>query len=670
MKKKQVPSYAISRQDVGLRRNDTLHYFLGSPVKVDWYNRLGSVVTRLGWGRKPSGQRAVRIAVQRGSPFCLLEDGFIRSVGLGNTDSALSLVVDHQGIYYDATAPSELESLIQRSLSSAEQQRAQALMLQWRKARVSKYNHLPEYADELPENYVLVVDQTFGDASIQYGLASAASFQLMLEAALSNHPEATVLVKTHPDVFAGRKKGHFDIQELQKNPRILVLAEDVHPVRLIEESQAVYVVTSQMGFEGLLWAKPVYTFGMPFYAGYGLTHDALATPLRRKPVTIEQLVYAALIVYPRYLDPESLQLCEVERLIEWMRLQREVRARYPKHLYALNFSRWKKPIVRDFFQMSEVHFIDSLRDFPRGDNLIVWGMAKVAETEPAQLLRVEDGFLRSVGLGADLIRPLSWVIDRRGIYYNAHQVSDLEAILQTTLFDDSLFARGTALRERIVASNLTKYNVGCAQWQRPAHARRVILVPGQVESDASIRYGSRVVTKNMQLLQTVRAANPEAYILYKPHPDVVTGLRDKSENEDKALDWCDEVLTEHAIGSLFTVVDEVHVLTSLAGFEALMRGCKVVTYGQPFYAGWGLTQDIHPPEGRGRKLQLDELVAGVLILYPVYLHPTSGRFSTPEAILDVLIRLKEGGVPTLPWWRKAIRPLLSRVVAWRRRRVK
>ncbi|WP_432785363.1 capsular polysaccharide biosynthesis protein [Oligella sp. MSHR50489EDL] len=661
-------SYYIALIDYGLwseRRN--LTHFLQAKVHVDL--GLPSVhKTRIGWGRKASGQRAVRIAKQKGSSFCLLEDGFLRSVDLGNVDSPLSIVLDNQGIYYDAASPSALESLIQRPLSVDESARARALMLQWKQARVSKYNHLAEYEGELPDNYVLVVDQTKGDASIRYGLASADSFQRMLEVALVNHPESTVIVKTHPDVFAGRKQGHFDIEALKNHPRIRILAENVHPVRLIEAAQAVYVVTSQMGFEGLLWGKRVYVFGMPFYAGYGLSIDALAAPARRQAVSLEQLVYAALIAYPRYLNPETLQLCEVEYLIEWMRLQRVIRARYPQAAYALKFSRWKKPIVRSFFQMTQINFIDQIASFPKRHQLIVWGMSDIDKAEPDTLFRVEDGFLRSVGLGADLVRPLSWIVDKHGIYYNAQNASDLELILQNTDFDDSLRVRAEALRTRIVEGNVTKYNVGTAQWQRPLQAKRVILVPGQVESDASIRYGSRVVTKNMQLLREVREANPDAYILYKPHPDVVAGLRAKNENEDSALNWCDEVLVEYSIGSLFTVVDEVHVLTSLAGFEALMRGCKVVTYGQPFYAGWGLTHDIYPPARRGRKLRLEELIAGALILYPLYLHPVSGRFTTPESTLDVLLKLKNQSVPTLPKWRKALRPILSRLVAWRRRR--
>ena len=73
------------------------------------------------------------------------------------------------------------------------------------------------------------------------------------------------------------------------------------------------------------------------------------------------------------------------------------------------------------------------------------------------------------------------------------------------------------------------------------------------------------------------------------------------------------------------MVDEVHVNTSLAGFEALLRGKAVTTYGVPFYAGWGLTRDLGPvPARRTAKRSIDELVAAALLIYPRYLDPVTG----------------------------------------------
>jgi capsular polysaccharide export protein len=188
-----------------------------------------------------------------------------------------------------------------------------------------------------------------------------------------------------------------------------------------------------------------------------------------------------------------------------------------------------------------------------------------------RLLRLEDGFLRSVGLGADLIAPLSWVVDAQGLHYDATRPSDLEDILARTDFTPALLGRASALRASILCAGLTKYNVGTADWSRPPGDQRVILVPGQVETDASLALGAPHSRTNMGLLQAVRQKNPDAYIVYKPHPDVLAGLRAKGIGEDGALSWADAQVTDVAMGALLPRVDEVHVLTSLAGFEALLR---------------------------------------------------------------------------------------------------
>ena len=109
------------------------------------------------------------------------------------------------------------------------------------------------------------------------------------------------------------------------------------------------------------------------------------------------------------------------------------------------------------------------------------------------------------------------------------------------------------------------------------------------------------------------------------------------------------------MGTLLSGVDEVHVLTSLAGFEALLRGKKVTCYGQPFYAGWGLTDDRMPPARRTRRLTLDELVAGTLILYPTYVSRVTGKFTTPERALDELLEWRQQKPTGMPLWRKALR---------------
>jgi capsular polysaccharide export protein len=276
------------------------------------------------------------------------------------------------------------------------------------------------------------------------------------------------------------------------------------------------------------------------------------------------------------------------------------------------------------------------------------------------VIRVEDGFLRSVGLGADLVRPLSLAFDGSGIYFDSTAPSDLEDLLQNASFSEALLARAARLRERVVTSGLTKYNVGSApSWARPKSASRVVLVPGQVESDASIAFGAPSIRRNVDLLRAVREANADAHVIYKPHPDVLAGLRAAGEDEGRTGALCNERILDQPMAALLREVDEVHTLTSLTGFEALLRHKKVVCYGQPFYAGWGLTTDVvPPPERRTRRLTLDMLVAAALILYPTYVSAKTNARTTPEVILDELTEANDAARRHRPW---GISVLLRRV---------
>jgi capsular polysaccharide export protein len=340
----------------------------------------------------------------------------------------------------------------------------------------------------------------------------------------------------------------------------------------------------------------------------------------------------------------------------------------PEALYVYRFPYWKWPVVRQCFPGRRMVFIEQVDDaMPHDAWLVLWGVCAVPEGVSAgvRVLRLEDGFLRSVGLGADLIRPLSWVVDGSGIYYDATRPSDLETLLETSVPDDELLARAAVLRSRIVAAGLTKYNVGQASWRRPDHAKRVILVPGQVESDASLAYGAPGERSNMGLLRTVRAAHPEAYLVYKPHPDVLARLRAEGQGEQEARQWCDEVVTDVAMGDMLMAVDEVHVLTSLAGYEALLRGKPVTCHGQPFYSGWGLTHDVIPHARRRRRLTLDELLAVTLFQYPLYLSRDGKRLVTPEQALDELLSWRARSGCNTPWWRKVVRLFLRRIIGVR-----
>lgn len=330
-------------------------------------------------------------------------------------------------------------------------------------------------------------------------------------------------------------------------------------------------------------------------------------------------------------------------------------------VFAHGFSWRKRAYVRAFTARGDVRFVRSGDRVPAGAHLLLWGSANPPEgtCAGARIVRLEDGFLRSVGLGADLVRPVSWVMDEQGIYYDARQPSALETLLQDEAFGAEELARAAALRERIVGTGLTKYNLAPRGWRRPDGERPAVLVAGQVETDASIHGATPGLRTNLALLRAVREARPEAWLVYKPHPDVVAGLRAAGKGEGDAREYCDEVIREGSMHDLLLQVDELHVLTSLAGFEALLRRKPVVCWGQPFYSGWGLTEDRHPIPRRTRRLTLDELVAGALLRYPTYLS-RNGQRCTPEQALDELLFWRARRPVRDPWWRRWARPFLAR----------
>jgi capsular polysaccharide export protein len=339
----------------------------------------------------------------------------------------------------------------------------------------------------------------------------------------------------------------------------------------------------------------------------------------------------------------------------------------PSVLHACGFPRWKRPIVRQCFRAHDIAFVPRGQAVPIGAVVLLWGAAPLPPgvAEGSAVIRLEDGFLRSVGLGADIVRPMSWVADRRGIYYDATRPSELETFLATHAFTPEERSRAAQLRERIVAGGLTKYNLGATLWRRPADNRRVILVPGQVETDASIAFGCPAEKTNMGVLRKVRESHRDAYIVYKPHPDVVARLRLPGRNDHEAVRWCDEVVTDAAMAELIDQVDEVQVLTSLAGFEALLRGKSVSCHGQPFYAGWGLTHEFEPHARRTRALELDELVYGALIAHPLYLSRDGKGLISPEEAIDALMAWRQRTGGREPWWRGIYRVFLRRIAGVR-----
>lgn len=629
-----------------------------------FFSGAGKLDGILGWGGKPSAQRARKGAERRRLPFWTVEDGFLRSVGLGKTGApSVSYLIDDVGIYYDASKPSRLEHLIAAAaLTQAQSDRANKLLETLIRHRLSKYNDLDASASGLgpkPARRILLVDQTAGDISIRGGFASPQTFRAMIEAACRENPDAELVFRTHPDHAAGLAGSATGLANIPG--RVVIDAAKGSPHSILDEVDEVWTVSSQIGFEALLRGLPVTTFGVPFYAGWGLTHDradgaqARAALARRgkTPRTLLELVHAALISYPVYVHPATQKRISVEAACDLLVLWREQARRIGTDHICVGFSRWKRPHVSAYLAASggSQSFVtekQALAQAGRGDHVVVWGMksddvfAAAIKARGTRFSRIEDGFIRSRGLGSNFLFPWSLCLDGSGIYFDATRESDLEALLNAGPVIPEIAERAQNLRNELVKLGLTKYNLKGApppDLRARAGARRILLVLGQVPDDFSIRLGQVLPASNLDFLKRVRAENPDSFLIYKEHPDVVSGNRPGRSDPKGLAALADLVLVDGDTAQWIEACDHVHVMTSLAGFEALLRNTPVTCWGAPFYAGWGLTEDKVKLERRTARISLDDLVARTLIDYTLFRIEGVRIPVSPEDLLSYISEL-------------------------------
>ncbi len=644
---------------------------------------VGSRGSIAGWGHKPTADRARAVAKRRGLPYLAFEDGFLRSVRPGPGQRPCSMIMDRTGIYYDARHPSDLETMLETGAVPADDIAASAaIMAEIASRRLSKYNNGRDCPEDLRlpagRPVVLVVDQTFADQSVAGGLADAASFARMYDAAVAENPGATIVAKLHPEVVAGSKSGY--LRALVRADTIL-LSENICPWALFDCRPKVYTVSSQLGFEALMAGCQVVCFGAPFYSGWGLTDDRAAVWRRTRSVSLHELVAAVYLRYCHYFDAWRRHPVTAAEAIDQLDFLRRHFHGNRQPVAGYRIARWKRRAVTAMldgphgapvFTSNRKRAISEARR--RQGAIAAWGVtARAMRASPdcagITCLAVEDGFVRSAGLGAAFVQPLSLVFDARGLHYDAGSPSDLEHMLATESFDAPLLRRARDLRLRLIAEKVTKYNLrnGAPLDDLPKD-RPVVLVPGQVADDWAVKLGSTLphngtANVNEVLLASARQRNPHAFVIFKPHPDVEHLGRRGALSKEQELRDADRVIRTASMESLLAAVTQVETFCSLAGFEALLRGVAVTAHGMPFYAGWGLTEDIESCSRRGRKRGLDELVAATLIAYPRYWDPVSGLPCPAEVALDRLSDLR-GRRPGL---KSAAAALAGRaVIVWRR----
>ena len=234
--------------------------------------------------------------------------------------------------------------------------------------------------------------------------------------------------------------------------------------------------------------------------------------------------------------------------------------------------------------------------------------------------------------------------DDLGIYYDPTRASRLEHLIaEAAALPADRLRRAERLIAALVATGVGKYNLGGAAALPDTGGREVVLVPGQVEDDASIRLGAGAVATNLALLRAARARTRGGRGL-QAAPGC--GGRAARGRGARRRNWPGWPITWRARAdpmALIARADRVVTMTSLLGFEALLRGVPVTVTGAPFYAGWGLTEDLGAvPARRRARPALAALAHAALIAYPRYHDPVTGRPCPPEVAVE---RLASGRIP-------------------------
>lgn len=684
--------------------------FLGDDIyiynKYKIYKNVQGIVV---WGKKKA-QEALQLAEKFKTEIIYLEDGFLRSLTTGqdNKLTPLSLIIDKKNIYYDCNQPSELEDIANNLDYYLQESKTDKNILLKQASQAIEYKNFHELSkyNSATENYntqtinnndkknLLLIDQVQEDLSVKYSNSSKQEFIQLFEDSLKLYDSYNIYIKAHPASNTGYLEELYINSPQDIKDKITLIKENINSINLLKQIDCVFTVCSLLGFEALLLNKEVHCYGSAFYSNWGLTQDKQLISRRQAKLTIQELFAISYILCTKYINPSTNKETNIFYTLKLLQKQKEVNIKNKGDIYFFSFHwfnkfwkyfSWfnmqslKRDRIRKYLSSTnnKIYFPENIQHaqelgINKHSKIYTWGnrekfvpnLENLVEELNNKLGHIEDGFIRSVGLGSDCIMPMSLACDQTGVYYDHSSNSELFNILNNYTFNTRIINYAKQIKQLIIKNNISKYNVQYKELDPESELfnlpkdRKKILTIGQVPKDASIVKSTEFpVNSNLRLLKEVRKQNPDAFIIFKVHPDMLAGNR-KSDRVPgyQLLQHCDYIDCSTNAIQLLDFIDEVHTMTSLTGFEALVRGIPVVTYGRPFYAGWGLTQDNLPQTNKQRKLSIDELIAGTLILYPYYLDPKTNQICLIEDVIEIITQglhnYKDSDTLGISWFRR------------------
>lgn len=659
--------------------------------KLVWQNKISSDrnAEMFIWGFKAPAY-ILEFIKKNNVKAVFVEDGFVRSVQLGASKAPpMSLCMDSRTPYFNSREASDLEVLLNTYNFSADSEiltRADSALKLLLESGVSKYNYAaPVDVDRIygpkTSERILVIGQVEDDASIEFGCERKLTNNDIVRIAAQENVGAQIIYKPHPDVLEGHRAEQSNPADVADIAQIL--AEKMPMAQALATIDHVYTITSLAGFEALLRGIRVTVMGAPFYSGWGLTDDRQATPRRTRKLAVNQLFAGAYLLYPKYFDPLTGARQEFEDIVATIhaayssappaaplapqRMQTSMAPPKPAPVrpdltptFLLGDLNYKSLLscwfdARKFGQIpaktTEVDFVAKFKKSLDNNKFAEFYvleeckpfLKKYIDASGKNITYLSEGFIRSVELDATKEPPYSLLLDRKAPHYDARQPSDLEEILNGYDFeaDTALLARSEQLLKQLLTSGLSKYNHVAPLPEIDAafgiKDRPRVLVLGQVEDAPSMRLANPRNYSNNDLVTIAAMENPGAQIIFKPHPCVLNGLAKTMSDPDKVAHMCQVLTQDLPLAQALETVDHVYTISSLGGFEALLRGIPVTTLGLPFYAGWGLGDDRQQITRRRRTLSVDQVFAAAYVLYPIYVDPIYKMTVTPETVLKRLV---------------------------------
>ncbi len=648
-----IDAYLKDYKVVFFKENENFYYIVN---EVSKYKEKVFMV----WGYKDR-PRVLSYAQKKNIPYYRMEDGFIRSVQLGTAKSTpISVCIDSQALYYDASQPSDLEDILNTYNFQADKvlmTRATNSMKRLKDLNISKYNNVSSKNVELiygkkERKRILVIGQVEDDESIKRGCSKKMTNNDLVWLARLENPEAEIIYKPHPDVLAGKRamqSNPHDVQHIAK-----VITEPLSLVDSLETIDHVYTITSLSGFEALLRGIKVTTIGAPFYSGWGLTDDRQKVTRRQRNLTIEEIFAAAYILYPKYMHPITKEFITVEQAIDTIKSMKDLEfhtfgnEHSKSHALLAGFTEDVSTCLKQIYinRFDSISVIKSEQEFKaileKGHRVSLFqpkntvenhSMKKVALENNIPIHSIDFGFVTySASLNSDFI-PLSIKPELDG-------EDQLISILNSYEFNPSQLKRAKNGLEKIVDNNITNISIVPvieATLLKSEESSSKVLVLGKQED-----YTSNKEFSNKDMIWIARMENPDAEILFKPHPYDLLNQGTKLDFSYSGLGHVAQLIDKPVnLGKLLESVKRVYTIDSEEGFEALVRKIPVITYGEPFYAGWGLTEDRGNVKDRKRKRTVEELFAAYYILVPKYFNPFTKEEISFEASLKLLSLIRK-----------------------------